>query len=123
MLFTPQSSGTFCFLPCSSMLMAFQIGYSIEYVQVHEEEIGGDIEQLVLVTASGEEPSGEGGEVEEQLKDKDDGVEGSCIHGHEGDVQRDEGEHGEGRDGPAEHTVGYELEDHLRIAEGVHQTA
>ena len=103
--------------------MGHKVTDAEEYVEVHEKEIGGDVEQLVLVTASGEEPASEGGEVEEQLKDKDDGVEGSCTHGHEGDVQRDEGEHGEGRDGPAEHTVGDELEGHLRIAEGVHQTA
>ena len=42
-------SGSFGFFPCSCVLMAFQIGYSVEYVQVHEKEIVGHVKPLVLL--------------------------------------------------------------------------
>ena len=39
---------SFCFLPCAPATMVPQISYSKEYVDVHEEEVVGYVEQFVL---------------------------------------------------------------------------
>ena len=103
--------------------MAFQIGYSVEYVEVHEEEIVGHIKQFVLLAMLLQVVATEGSQIEQHLQRPDEGVDGACIHEHQEYVEGDECQEGKGSDGPAQYAMGHELEGHGEMTEGIHHRA
>ena len=111
------------FFPCAACLMRSEIVHSSEHIDVHEQEIIGDIEQFVLLACACHEPASGGSQVEQRLECQNDDIKCTCPHQDERNVEWYHGQQGKRGDGPAQYAVGYELEGDNGIAEGVEHTA
>ena len=59
--------------------MGGQILHSAEHIDVHKQEIAGDIKQTALTTLTQQQPAAQGSQIEQRLEQQEDIVEKACT--------------------------------------------